>query len=134
MHVGPLEEMTEEEMKLGLMDKLMGQIRVARLALPALADGGSITLSSGLASRIHRPGWSVLAAVNAGLETFGKAAAVDLPRGIRINIVSPGGVSETMHGAGWDTSLGTPAAEVALAYVRLVEGQETGAVVDVGRV
>jgi len=134
MHVGPLEEMTEEEMKLGLMDKLMGQIRVARLALPALADGGSITLSSGLASRIHRPGWSVLAAVNAGLETFGKAAAVDLPRGIRINIVSPGGVSETMHGAGWDTSLGTPAAEVALAYVRLVDGQETGAVVDVGRV
>ena len=134
MYVGPLEKMTEDEMKLGVMDKLMGQIRVARLALPALADGGSITLSSGLASRIYRPGFSVLAAVNAGLEAFGKATALDLPRGIRINIVSPGGVTETMKALGWDSSIGTPAAEVALAYAGLVEGKETGTVVDVGRV
>lgn len=134
MHVGPLEKMSENDMKLGVMDKLMGQIRVARLALPSLEDGGSITLSSGLASRIYNPGWAVLAAVNAGLEAFGKAAAVDLPRGIRINIVSPGRVLETMKAWGWDSSIGTPAAEVALAYARLVEGKETGTVVDVGRV
>ena len=133
MHVGPFTEMTEEQMRLGVLHKLLGQINVARLALPWLNDGGSITLSSGLASRSHRPGWAVLSAVNAGLEAFGRSAAVDVPRGIRVNVVSPGGVRETMHRYGVnDPKAGTPAADVAIPYVRFVEGTETGQVADVG--
>lgn len=137
MHVGRLAEMSDDAAKLGVLNKLLGQINVARLALSALNDGGSITLSSGLASRTHRPGWSVLSAVNAGLEAFGRTAALELPRGIRINVVSPGGVLETMQAWGMqgpDLSLGTPAAEVAQAYVRSVEGTATGTITDAGRI
>ena len=135
MHVGPLAEMTEEQMQLGVLNKLLGQINVARVAIPRLNDGGSITLSSGLAARFHRPGWSVLSAVNAGLEAFGRSAATDVPRGIRVNIVSPGAVLETLKRYGIQhLNIGTPAAEVALAYVRFVEGTETGVVADTGRI
>ena len=138
MYTGPLETMTEEQMKFGFMHKLLGQLNVARLAIPFLNDGGSITLSSGLASRIHRPGWSVLSSVNIGIEIFSTVAALEMPRGTRINVVSPGAVTETLARWGGSAplpiSIGTPAAEVALAYIGLVEGTANGTVVDVGGV
>ena len=137
VHVGPFATMTDAQTRLGILDKLFGQINLTRLALPFITDGGSITLSSGLASRLYRPGFSVLSAVNAGLEAFGRSGATDMPRGIRLNIVSPGAVRETMAAMpGGAAMLATamPAAEVALAYVRLAEGKETGAVVDAGQI
>jgi NAD(P)-dependent dehydrogenase (short-subunit alcohol dehydrogenase family) len=135
IHVGPFAEMTEEQMRIGVMNKLLGQINLARLAIGMLSDGGSITLSSGLASRAHRPGWAVLSAINAGLEAFGRSAATDVPRGIRVNVVSPGFVLETVaRRPGARIEAAIPAAEVARAYVRSVEGGETGAVLDAGRI
>jgi NAD(P)-dependent dehydrogenase (short-subunit alcohol dehydrogenase family) len=135
VHVGRLAGMTESQMRLGLVDKLSGQIDLARLAISGINDGGSITLSSGLASRNYRPGWAVLTVVNAGLEAFARAAAVDMPRGIRVNVVSPGAVLETVKK--WNAppdliAQATPAADVARAYVRLVEGKENGTVLDAG--
>ena len=138
MFTGPLDTMTEEQMKFGFMHKLLGQLNVARLAIPFLNDGGSITLSSGLASRIHRPGWSVLSSVNIGIEIFSTVAALEMPRGTRINVVSPGAVTESL--AKWGDAaplpvhVGTPSAVVALAYIGLVEGTANGTVVDVGGV
>jgi len=44
--------------------------------------------------------------------------------------VSPGWVTETLRALKMDPSTGTPAAVVARAYVRSVEGGETGAVID----
>lgn len=136
-YVGPFATMTDAQMRLGILDKMLGQINLARLGLDAINGRGSITLSSGLASRAHRPGWAVLSGVNAGLEAFTRSAATEMPRGIRLNIVSPGAVLESIAGLPSPNpflEVATPAAEVAQAYVRLVEGRENGAVVDAGRV
>lgn len=137
MHVGPFATMTEEQMRFGPNHKLLGQISLARLALDALNDGGSITLSSGLASRAYRPGWSLLTAVNVALEGFVRSAATEVPRGLRINVVSPGAVMESLMKWNRDPAMlaiGTPAADVAKAYVRFVEGRENGQVADAGRI
>jgi NAD(P)-dependent dehydrogenase (short-subunit alcohol dehydrogenase family) len=56
-----------------------------------------------------------LADPNSGLEAFVSAAAVEMPRGIRLNAISPGWVRETLADLGMDPSGGTPAAEVARA-------------------
>jgi NAD(P)-dependent dehydrogenase (short-subunit alcohol dehydrogenase family) len=56
------------------------------------------------------------------------AAAVELPRGIRLNAVSPGWVRESLAELGLDPAGGTPARDVALAYVRAVEGSMQGRV------
>jgi NAD(P)-dependent dehydrogenase (short-subunit alcohol dehydrogenase family) len=67
--------------------------------------------------------------VNAGLEGFARAAALEAPRGIRVNIVSPPWVSETLKAMGQDPSRGMPAADVARAYVESVVGKQRGQVI-----
>ncbi|MBW8726390.1 MAG: short chain dehydrogenase [Inquilinus limosus] len=109
----------------GLHGKLLGQVALLRLALPRLRDGGSVTLTAGTFDP-PMAGAAFGALVNAGLEAFVRAAALELPRGLRVNAVSPGWVRETLLAMGRDG--GTPAADVARAYVEAVEGTITGQV------
>ena len=129
VHFGPLAEMTPEKFAIGLRDKLMGQINLVLAAQERLAPGGSITLTSGVLSHAPVRGAANAATVNSGLEGFVRVAAVELmARGIRLNVVSPTITQETFPKSratfvGFDP---VPAARVALAYARSVEGPETG--------
>ena len=114
----------------GLHGKLLGQVALLRRALPRLRDGGSITLTAGTFNP-PMAGAAFGALVNAGLEAFVRAAALELPRGPRVNAVSPGWVRETLQAMGRDG--GTPAADVARAYAEAVEGTMTGQVIRPGR-
>ena len=49
-----------------------------------------------------------------------------MPRGLRINAVSPGWVRETLVALDMDPAGGTPAAAVADAYVEAVTGSMQG--------
>lgn len=129
----PLGEMTQEQWEVGLRSKLMGQVNLALAAVGKLRDGGSITLTGGiLAHQPIRAGASA-SMVNSALEGFVRGAAIELPRGIRINLVSPTVVAESMpaFGAFFRGFEPAPAARVALAYSRSVEGAETGKVYEV---
>ena len=72
--------------------------------------------------------------VNAALEGFVKAAACELKRGQRINVVSPTMLSESQEAYGpfFPGFESVPAARVALAYRRSIEGVQTGRVYTVG--
>ena len=130
----PLAALSDADFELGLKNKLMGQINLVRLGIESLKDGGSFTLTSGQLSRRPIPGAVAVSVANAGVEAFARAAALELPRGIRINAVAPGRVSETLLALKMDPSLGTPAAEVAQVYVKAVEGQMTGQTLDVSKI
>jgi NAD(P)-dependent dehydrogenase (short-subunit alcohol dehydrogenase family) len=71
--------------------------------------------------------------VNAGLEGFVRAAALEMPRGIRINAVTPPWVKETMVKFGMDPTPGLASAEVAKAYVAAVEGSQQGQILEAAR-
>ena len=126
----PLDSLTDEDFQFSLGNKLMGQVNLVRLGHGNLRDGGSFTLTSGVLAQEPMPGSAAISLVNAGLEGFVRAAALDLPRGIRVNVVSPPWVSETLQSMGQDPSTGMPAAAVAAAYVESVEGRRNGAVID----
>jgi NAD(P)-dependent dehydrogenase (short-subunit alcohol dehydrogenase family) len=127
----PLEQLTDEDFAFSLGYKLMGQVNVVRYGFEHVSDGGSITTTSGILSRSPVPSGSAISMVNCGLEGFTRAAAIEAPRGIRVNVVSPPWVTETLIEMGaTDTSHGLPAATVALAYVRSVTGRETGQVIE----
>jgi NAD(P)-dependent dehydrogenase (short-subunit alcohol dehydrogenase family) len=93
-------------------------------------DGGSFTLTSGVLAAEPMPGSAAISLVNAGLEGFVRAAALELPRGLRVNIVSPPWVSETLKSMGKDPSAGMPAEQVAAAYVEAVDDRQNGRVLD----
>lgn len=126
----PLEALSDEDFQLSLSNKLMGQVNLVRVGVRYISDSGSYTLTSGGLSREPMPGSAAISLVNAGLEGFVRAAALEMPRGIRVNVVSipPPGVSETLAAMGRDSSSGMPAAKVAAAYVGSLEGKETGKV------
>lgn len=115
---------------LGLVNKLMGQVNLALAARDALRDGGSITLIAGVLADTPIVAGSSASMVNAAIEAFARAAAIELPRGLRINAVSPTVFEESMGSygpffRGFDP---VPVARAARAYSRSVEGRQTGQV------
>jgi len=128
VHFAPLAQMTEELFAIGLRDKLMGQVNLALIGSDYLNDGGSITLITGILSEQPIRAGGSASMVNAALEGFVRAAAIELPRGLRINAVSPNVFQESMPGyapffRGFEA---IPVARAALAFSRSVEGAQTG--------
>jgi NAD(P)-dependent dehydrogenase (short-subunit alcohol dehydrogenase family) len=126
----PFAELTDADYDLGLRSKLMGQVSLARIAKDYLNDGGSITLTSGVLATQPMPGSASVSMVNAGLEGFVRAAALEMPRKLRINAVSPPWVKETLVKFGMDPGSGLAAADVAKGYVAAIEGLHQGKVLD----
>ena len=125
----PLSELSDDDFTLSLSSKLMGQVNLVRHGLPHIAKDGnpSFTLVSGVLSEEPILGSAAISMVNGGLNGFVRAAALDTD--VRVNVVSPPWVSETLEEMGEDPSDGVPAATVAKAFVDSVEGDMTGEVI-----
>jgi NAD(P)-dependent dehydrogenase (short-subunit alcohol dehydrogenase family) len=130
VHFGPWGELTDEKFQIGLRDKLMGQVNVVLRGQEFLADGGSFTLTSGILSEDPIRFGACASLVNGALEAFARAAAIELPRGLRINVVSPTVLEESMDAFGpyFRGYKPVPASEAARAYSKSVEGRQTGQV------
>jgi NAD(P)-dependent dehydrogenase (short-subunit alcohol dehydrogenase family) len=127
---GSLGALTYDDFQFSFSNKLMGQVNLVLLGLCHMQDQGSFTLTSGVLAREPMPGSAAISLVNAGLEGFVRAAALEMLRGIRINVVSPPWVKETLEAMGRDSSSGMPAARVAAAYIESLEGKRNGEVLD----
>ncbi|MEG0192009.1 MAG: short chain dehydrogenase [Stenotrophomonas sp.] len=134
LHFGPLQQMTPEQFNVGLQDKLLGQVRLALAAQHHLNAGGSITLTSGIVSAQPIRDGANATAVNHALEGFVRAAALELlPRGLRINVVSPNVLVESMEAYGpyFPGFEAVTAQRAALAFQRAVEGIQSGETITV---
>ncbi len=127
---GALDELGDDDFDESLSNKLMGQVNLVRKGLDVVRDDGVMTLTSGILSQEPMEGSAAISLVNAGLEGFVRAAALEMPRGLCVNAVSPPWVSETLEAMGEDPSGGLPAAEVATAYVQSVEEAQNGLILD----
>jgi NAD(P)-dependent dehydrogenase (short-subunit alcohol dehydrogenase family) len=130
VHFGALATMTDALFAIGLRDKLMGQVNLALLGQEHLRDGGSITLITGILAEQPIRAGSSASMVNGALEAFVRAAAIELPRGLRINAVSPNVFAESMadYGPFFRGFEAVPVARAARAFSRSVEGAQTGQV------
>jgi NAD(P)-dependent dehydrogenase (short-subunit alcohol dehydrogenase family) len=130
VHFGPMAEMGPAEYGVGLADKLMGQVNLVLAGREFIADGGSFTLTSGILTDDPIRFGTSASMANGAIEAFARAAAIELPRGLRINAVSPTLVTESIEAYGpYFRGFATaPAARVALAYAKSVEGAQTGQV------
>jgi len=126
----PLVELSDEDFAYSLRHKLMGQVNLVRYGMQSVRDGGSFTLTSGVLARRPMPGGGAVSLVNAGLEGFGRAAALEAPRGIRVNVVAPPWITDTLRALGMDPSKGMTPEAAARLYLRSVTGRETGATIE----
>lgn len=130
VHFGNLTEMTDADYQIGLANKLMGQVNVVLAGLQYINEHGSFTLTSGILNRDPIPLGSSAAMVNGAIDGFVTAAAIEMPKGIRINSISPTVVTESMgkyssYFRGYES---VSASRVALKYSKSVEGLQTGQV------
>jgi len=126
---GAFKDLPDSEYQLALNNKLMGQVNLVRLGRDHIRSGGSITLTSGVLSREPMEGSVAVSMVNGALESFAKAAALELSE-FRLNAVSPIFVKETMAKLGMDPNGGLSADDTAKAYVAAVTGSMHGTTLD----
>ncbi len=125
-----LAEHSDDSYQLALNNKLMGQINLFRVGQDYIRRGGSVTLTSGILSRHPMPGSASISMVNGALESFAKAASLELEQ-LRINVVAPAFVKETMVMMGMDPTPGISAEDTAIAYEAAVTGDMSGLTLDV---
>ncbi|MBV9241470.1 MAG: short chain dehydrogenase [Acidobacteria bacterium] len=127
---GPLAELTEEDFYIGIRGKMMGQVNLVRIGQKYLNDGGSFTLTTGILAEEPVFGSAALSLVNGGVNSFAIAAAMELPRGQRVNVVCPTVVEDSAEAyedffPGFDAA---PMDKVVNAYVKCLENKITGKV------
>ncbi|MDF2940507.1 MAG: hypothetical protein K0R66_1149 [Gammaproteobacteria bacterium] len=134
VHFGLLEQITTEQWYIGLKSKLMGQVNLVTHGLKFINDGGSFTLTSGILNQDPIKFGASAGMVNGALEGFVTAAAIEMPRGTRINIVSPTMIQEAAdsYGPYFRGYIPVPASTAAQAYVKSVEGLQSGKTYRVG--
>jgi NAD(P)-dependent dehydrogenase (short-subunit alcohol dehydrogenase family) len=83
-------------------------------AVTHMNDGGSIILNGSVISVLGNPGYSAYAASKAGVRAMARVMASELsPRGIRVNVVAPGGAKTPI----WNRRAPTPEAFAVLDKV-----------------
>lgn len=125
----PFAELTAEDYLSAYRGKVAAQIDVVRLAVAHLVDRGSVTLTTGILAREPILTGTAAALANGAVESFVISAAAELPRGLRLNAVSPTVLAEaTGYHAFFPGFTQVSAADVGQAFVKSVHGIQTGQV------
>lgn len=127
-YFGPLQELTPERNEIAVLGKLKGQINLVLLGLDHVYDQGSFTLTTGIIMDSPIVGGISSAMAGGAIKAFVQSAAIEMPRGIRINNVSPNVLEESMdtYGPYFPGFEPVPARRAALAFRKSVEGAQTG--------
>lgn len=125
----PLAELASQDFAATFRGKALSQLELVRQGARHVAATGSFTLVSGILTEEPIVAGAAASAANGAVEAFVRAAAIELPPQ-RINAVSPTVAEESLpaYGPFFAGMEPVPAARVATAYVRSVEGAQTGQV------
>jgi NAD(P)-dependent dehydrogenase (short-subunit alcohol dehydrogenase family) len=121
-----LHKVTDEDIQLSVNSKLLGQVNLVRKGMKNLRPGGVFVITGGILAYDPIPQTSLIAMVNAGLEGFARAVALELTEGRRIVVVHPPWVAETAAKIGMDPNPWPDARKTATAYLEAIEGTENG--------
>lgn len=128
-------ELSNEDYIAGFTSKFLGQINLARAALPYLSKNGSITLTSGIHGDHPFFSGTAFAAANGALNSFVVPLSAELMGRARVNVVSPSIVENTIESVGdiFDGFEPTSIECVTRAYRRCIASPITGQVLRLTR-
>jgi len=88
---GSILDMSEEAFDAILRVNVKGPWLALKAAIPLLRRGGAVVLNGSINGHLGMPGTSAYAASKGALRSLARVAASELaPRGVRVNVVSPG--------------------------------------------
>lgn len=127
----PFKELSEKDYHIGLRSKLMGQVNVVRIGCKHLTRNGSITLTTGILADDPVYQTASAAMVNGGIHSFVQAAALEMRKGIRVNVVSSGVVQDAYkkYEAYFPGHPPIPMDRMVMGYVRSVKGRVNGEII-----
>ncbi|MFK7946545.1 MAG: short chain dehydrogenase [Saprospiraceae bacterium] len=129
----PFKDLSESDFHIGLRSKLMGQVNLVRIGRKYLKKNGSITLTTGILADDPVAKTASAAMVNGGIHSFVQAVALELKKGIRVNVVSSGVVMDAY--AKYESYFpGHPPIamdKMMLGYVRSVMGKDNGKIIKI---
>jgi len=130
---GDFHKMTGEDMMPGIQGKLLGQINLVLIGKQYLSNGGSFTLTSGIAAEYPARNGTCVAMLNGAINSFVLGASQELKNDQRINVVSPGLVEDSAerYGAFFPGYNLAPMQKVVNAYILSVEGAVNGRILKV---
>lgn len=127
---GSILEQDDADYQAAWTNKIMGHVNLVRVAQRFVNANGSIVLTGGILSRKPMAGGASVSMANGALESFVRAVALELGN-IRLNIVAPAFVKETMEMLGMDSSSGISAEDTARVYGAALFGNLHGEILDV---
>jgi NAD(P)-dependent dehydrogenase (short-subunit alcohol dehydrogenase family) len=125
----PLDELSRGDYESAFRGKVLSQLDVVRIGTSYVRDGGSITLTSGILAREPIADGAAASFANGAVESFVLAAATELPRGIRINAVSPSVLEDApSYHSSFPGFVPVSSHRVGQEYAKSVLGVQTGRV------
>ncbi|MDX8029182.1 short chain dehydrogenase [Lentzea sp. BCCO 10_0856] len=121
----PIEELTIQDYQDAVTGKVLSQVALVKEGLTHVT--GSFTLITGVLTREPVVTGAAASLANGAVEAFVRAAAIEIAP-LRINAVSPTVFTESLdvYGDFFPGMKPVPLADVAQAYVRSIEGRQTG--------
>ncbi|MFT4204721.1 MAG: short chain dehydrogenase [Chitinophagaceae bacterium] len=116
----PLTEMEEEKYYFNIAQKLLPQINLVLTGLDYVNDNGSFTLISGIVGEKPKAGTSGKSIANGAVNSFVLSASLEMPRGVRLNVISPALVKKI------------PAADMIAGYLKSLETLINGEIIRIG--
>jgi NAD(P)-dependent dehydrogenase (short-subunit alcohol dehydrogenase family) len=126
----PFEELTMEDFAIGISNKCLSQLNLVKAAIPYLNENGSITLTSGIIGDEPILGGSAAAAANGALNMCVSTLAAEYAGKLRINIVSPSIIENSVehYGMIFDGFEPTSEKRIVEAYRRTISAPISGRV------
>ncbi len=126
-------DLSEEDYYIGLRSKLMGQVNLVRLGVDTINPGGSFTLTTGVLADDPVVMTASASMVNGAIHSFVQAVALEMPPGLRVNVVSAGLVEDSVekYRSYFPGHNPIPMSRVVNGYLRSIEGHRNGEIIRV---
>ena len=124
--MGPITGFSDETIASDIKRKLLGQVNLVRKGLANIPPGGVFILTGGMSAFTAVPKSSIGGMLNIALDKFVSRVAPELEDGRRIVIVHPAPVREAVIQLGMDGARFPDAATTATAYLKAMDGTNTG--------
>jgi NAD(P)-dependent dehydrogenase (short-subunit alcohol dehydrogenase family) len=93
---GPVDQVPMQAWKDMFHDRYFGQLSCCRYAVSKMTSGSSILLCSGISGHAALPNYAGGAGLCGAVNAMGRSLAIELaPKGIRVNVLSPGLTRDT---------------------------------------